>query len=214
MRVSIDVRGGSVSWDPREIERVALIAMREIGVPESSELSVSLVGTDEIAALNASWRGVDAPTDVLSLPMDGLDLAAYDESAYDESGYDESAYDESAYDESAYDESGYDESAYDESGYDESAYDESAYDESGYDESAYDVGDVPPVELGDVVMCTDVIDAQRARFGTTFDEEASLMLVHSILHLVGHDHEDESSRAEMEAAEKRILEAAGYPGVR
>ena len=174
MRVSIDVRGGSVSWDPREIERVALIAMREIGVPESSELSVSLVGTDEIAALNASWRGVDAPTDVLSLPMDGLDLAAYDESAYDES----------------------------------------AYDESGYDESAYDVGDVPPVELGDVVMCTDVIDAQRARFGTTFDEEASLMLVHSILHLVGHDHEDESSRAEMEAAEKRILEAAGYPGVR
>ena len=194
MRVSIDVRGGSVPWDSREIERVALIAMREIGVPESSELSVSLVGTDEIAALNASWRGVDAPTDVLSLPMDGLDLAAYDESAYDEFAYDESTYDESAYD--------------------ESAYDESAYDESGYDESGYDVGDVPPVELGDVVMCTDVIDAQRARFGTTFDEEASLMLVHSILHLVGHDHEDESSRAEMEAAEKRILEAAGYPGVR
>ena len=184
MRVSIDVRGGSVPWDSREIERVALTAMREIGVPESSELSVSLVGTDEIAALNASWRGVDAPTDVLSLPMDGLDLAAYDESAYDESAYDESG------------------------------YDESAYDESGYDESGYDVGDVPPVELGDVVMCTDVIDAQRARFGTTFDEEASLMLVHSILHLVGHDHEDESSRAEMEAAEKRILEAAGYPGVR
>jgi len=70
------------------------------------------------------------------------------------------------------------------------------------------------IEVGDVVMCTDVIDEQRAQFNTSFEQEASLMLVHSILHLLGYDHMEPDEREEMEAFEKEILDAYGLVGIR
>jgi len=39
------------------------------------EVSFRFTGDDEIAALNAGWRGRAAPTDVLSFPVDGDDAA-------------------------------------------------------------------------------------------------------------------------------------------
>lgn len=41
------------------------------GRGEPLELSVLLTGDAEIRELNARWRGIDQPTDVLSFPMDG-----------------------------------------------------------------------------------------------------------------------------------------------
>jgi probable rRNA maturation factor len=40
---------------------------------EEAELSIALVDDDEMAQLNAKWRGVDGPTDVLAFPMDEPD---------------------------------------------------------------------------------------------------------------------------------------------
>lgn len=71
-----------------------------------------------------------------------------------------------------------------------------------------------PLELGDVVICPDVIDEQRVAFSTGFTEELSLMLVHSILHLLGYDHETLQERQDMERREKEILDAFGLPGLR
>ncbi len=71
-----------------------------------------------------------------------------------------------------------------------------------------------PIEIGDVVIAPDVVDAQRERFGTSFEQEASLMLVHSLLHLLGYDHIDEAEALEMEALEKEILDAYGLTGIR
>lgn len=70
------------------------------------------------------------------------------------------------------------------------------------------------IELGDIVVCPSVIDEQRHEFGTTFVQEASLMTVHSVLHLLGYDHMVPEEREEMEAFEKEILEAWGIHGVR
>lgn len=39
----------------------------------SFEVSITIVTNDEIRALNAEYRGKDAPTDVLSFPMDEFD---------------------------------------------------------------------------------------------------------------------------------------------
>ena len=39
----------------------------------SFEVSVTIVTNDKIRALNAEYRGKDAPTDVLSFPMDEFD---------------------------------------------------------------------------------------------------------------------------------------------
>lgn len=46
-----------------------LLARLEV---EDAELSLLLTGDAEIRDLNASWRGKDAPTDVLSFPQDDL----------------------------------------------------------------------------------------------------------------------------------------------
>lgn len=71
-----------------------------------------------------------------------------------------------------------------------------------------------PIEIGDVVIAPDVVDEQREQFGTTFEQEASLMLVHSVLHLLGYDHMEDAEAEVMEAKEKEILDAYGLTGIR
>ena len=68
--------------------------------------------------------------------------------------------------------------------------------------------------MGDIVICPSVIDEQRAQFGTSFVQEASLMTVHSVLHLLGYDHMEQEERQEMEALEKEILDGFGLTGIR
>lgn len=59
--------------------------------------------------------------------------------------------------------------------------------------------------LGDVVIAPDVAAANRPEDPAA---ELRLLLVHGILHLLGHDHEDDGERAEMWAKQER------YAGVR
>lgn len=54
-----------------------------------------------------------------------------------------------------------------------------------------------PGMLGDVVVCPDVAAAQAAEHGRTPQGEIDLLLVHGILHLLGHDHAEPDERAEM-----------------
>lgn len=102
-----------------------------------------------IRTLNAAYRGVDAPTDVLSFPMGDEDL------------------------------------------------------------------------LGDVVLSMDAVlgqaadpahgDARRARLGLPAGapwggrEEATLLLAHGILHLLGWDHAEPGDEAAMIAEERRLF---------
>ena len=84
----------------------------------------------------------------------------------------------------------------------------------GEDEGGDTAALAAPLELGDVVICPDVIDEQRAAFSTSFSEELSLMLVHSILHLLGYDHETPAECSAIERCEKEILDAFGLPSLR
>ena len=43
------------------------------GSPRAVEISVRLTGDDAVRALNAQWRGKDAPTNVLSFPLADAD---------------------------------------------------------------------------------------------------------------------------------------------
>ena len=58
--------------------------------------------------------------------------------------------------------------------------------------------------LGDVVICP----AYAARNNDDLDAEIRLLVVHGILHLVGHDHEEDGERAVMWAKQE------SYTGVR
>lgn len=56
-------------------ERLALHVLAMESAPEEAELSIALVGEDEMARLNEQYRGVAGPTDVLSFGCDDPCLA-------------------------------------------------------------------------------------------------------------------------------------------
>ncbi|WP_257477486.1 rRNA maturation RNase YbeY [Acidipropionibacterium jensenii] len=51
--------------------------------------------------------------------------------------------------------------------------------------------------LGDIVLCPEVTAGQAAENGRTPDGEAEYLLIHGLLHLLGHDH--------AEPEEKRVM---------
>lgn len=64
-----------------------------------------------------------------------------------------------------------------------------------------------PAILGDVVLCPAVAVEQAARHGGTPDSEMQLLVVHGILHLLGHDHAEPEERDVMFALTDRLLTA-------
>ena len=77
----------------------------------------------------------------------------------------------------------------------------------GVEEGSEDAAAAPVFELGDIVIAPDVAERQTAEFGTTFEEEVSLLIVHGILHLCGYDHIEDDEAEIMEAREDAIVAA-------
>ena len=69
--------------------------------------------------------------------------------------------------------------------------------------------DRQPVPLGDVVICMDKIEEQAKEFGHTKERETVYLFTHSVLHLLGYDHETEEDKREMRAREEEIMDAIG-----
>lgn len=68
----------------------------------------------------------------------------------------------------------------------------------------------PPRILGDVVVCPDVAAEQAAARGRPLQDELDLLVVHGVLHLLGHDHADSAERDAMFTLTDRLL--AGFDG--
>ena len=64
----------------------------------------------------------------------------------------------------------------------------------GPDRPPADPGDLPLL-LGDVVVCPSVAAAQAAAHAGTVDDELALLVVHGVLHVLGHDHAEAEERA-------------------
>ena len=115
------------------------------------EVSVTLTDNEGIHELNARFRGVDAPTDVLSFPLFDFENEC----------------------------------------------------------------DEPPIDemenmLGDIVLNLERTRAQAEEFGHSFEREAAFLTVHSMLHLLGYDHETgEEDEAEMREHQRRVMKAMG-----
>lgn len=115
------------------------------------QVSVTLTDDAGIHELNARFRGIDAPTDVLSFPL---------------------------------------------------------FDFEGET-------DEPPIDemenmLGDIVLNLDRARAQAEEFGHSFEREAAFLTVHSMLHLLGYDHETgEEDEAEMRERQRAIMDKMG-----
>ncbi len=64
-----------------------------------------------------------------------------------------------------------------------------------------------PTLLGDVVICPEVAHANANDDGKATDDEIALLIVHGVLHVLGHDHQADDERAAMQARERALLEA-------
>lgn len=60
--------GGAVPLDEEEVVELVLSVLGAEGVGEA-EISIALVGDDEIAALNQEYLNHEGPTDVISFPL-------------------------------------------------------------------------------------------------------------------------------------------------
>jgi probable rRNA maturation factor len=63
---------------------------------------------------------------------------------------------------------------------------------------------VPPL-AGDIVICPAVARRNAPAHAGTLDDEMALLVVHGVLHLLGHDHAEADERAVMQARERALL---------
>jgi len=70
---------------------------------------------------------------------------------------------------------------------------------------------LPERMLGDIVISVDTARRQAADYDAPLQRELERLLIHGILHLLGHDHMKPGERAEMEAQERRLATAIGMP---
>lgn len=66
----------------------------------------------------------------------------------------------------------------------------------------------PPMGLlGDIVLCPQVTARQASDNGRSVDGEAEYLLIHGLLHLLGHDHAEPEDKALMFGLNDRIIAA-------
>jgi probable rRNA maturation factor len=77
------------------------------------------------------------------------------------------------------------------------------------DELRAPTGEEEPPEglLGDIVLCPQVTSRQAAEHGRTAEEEAEYLLVHGLLHLLGHDHAEPEEKKVMFDLKDAVLAA-------
>jgi probable rRNA maturation factor len=61
--------------------------------------------------------------------------------------------------------------------------------------------------LGDVVISVETAARQAAERHRALDEVVTRLLIHGVLHLVGHDHEEDEEARRMQGEERRVWRA-------
>ena len=61
--------------------------------------------------------------------------------------------------------------------------------------------------LGDIVLSLERAEEQRIEFGHSFDREMGYLICHSVLHLLGYDHENDEEREVMRQKEEETLKS-------
>ena len=74
-------------------------------------------------------------------------------------------------------------------------------------DSGDDLDDADERLVGDIVICPAVAARNARGHAGTYPDELALLLVHGVLHLLGHDHAEAGERTRMQARERRLLAA-------
>jgi len=65
--------------------------------------------------------------------------------------------------------------------------------------------------LGDIIISVPRAEAQCNVAGHSLEAELSLLVVHGVLHLLGHDHAGKEEKTRMWAAQSEVLTRLGIP---
>ena len=65
--------------------------------------------------------------------------------------------------------------------------------------------------IGDIAICAPVVEREAKDQGKTAEAHWAHMVIHGVLHLLGHDHVEDAGAEIMEALEIRALAELGYP---
>ncbi len=135
----------------REAALAALAAAPMEGLEAVVEIGIRLTDDTEARALNHRYRGVDAPTNVLSFPI--TDCAPGAPPPPPPPGL--------------------------------------------------------PLALGDVVLAFETVRGEAGDRGKTLADHLGHLVVHGVLHLLGHDHRDDAGARAMEHLETAVLAGLG-----
>jgi probable rRNA maturation factor len=129
-------------------EAAARLALLRAAAPAAAIVDIALADDASQRALNRTWRGKDASTNVLAFP------AA---------------------------------------------------------DAAIPVPEGAPLLLGDIVLAFETVRREAAEQRKPLADHLRHLVVHGVLHLLGHDHIDPAEAAAMEAREISILAELGVP---
>jgi probable rRNA maturation factor len=65
--------------------------------------------------------------------------------------------------------------------------------------------------LGDIAISVETARRQAAEYDAPLQNEIYRLLIHGLLHVLGHDHHEPAERAAMEAEERRLAGAIAMP---
>jgi probable rRNA maturation factor len=81
----------------------------------------------------------------------------------------------------------------------------------GPDRAPLDPSDLPLL-LGDVVICPKIAEQRAPTHAGNLDDELALLVVHGILHVLGHDHAEPEETIVMRRRELELLEQLHWHG--
>ncbi len=64
--------------------------------------------------------------------------------------------------------------------------------------------------FGDIAICAEVVDCEAKTQGKALHAHWAHMVVHGVLHLLGHDHQGQRDSEQMEAREIALLKQFGF----
>lgn len=131
---------------------------RQLEQKDEYRIDVALVDLDTIKEYNASTRGIDKITDVLSYPA--VDFASPLKLREGTEGF-------------------------------------LRDDFSGL------------FQLGEIIICRPVCEAQAREFGHSVEREMGYLFVHGVLHLLGFDHDTDEKYRQMRIVEEKVLARVG-----